>query len=294
MFTFSWLLVSCEVAEPSAETESEMTVPAPPVAADADSDGLSDEQEAKYGTDPQLPDSDGDTLFDGEEVLTYRTDPLSIDSDGDSYRDDHELLEGSDPTNEDSRIYTGGWPYNPNKDLFEDPGFPTSPVRPLRRFGRFWARDQHGEVVDFYDFAKQGGLVVIDGSAGGTWCGPCVTVSEWLSGKSERGDLEIRFGPIREAVNAGEIHWITVLIRGASPDAPSNSPVVTSWSQDYPNEAIPVLTDDGVIANAVNFDPLEQQLLVPSYALLDESLVVQFVGDTEGLLQAVMDRLDAE
>lgn len=38
------------------------------VVADLDNDGLSDEEEAFYGTDPQNPDSDGDGYKDGEEV----------------------------------------------------------------------------------------------------------------------------------------------------------------------------------------------------------------------------------
>src|SRR4051794_7948892 len=48
---------------------------------DSDRDGLTDEVEAKLGTNPTNPDSDGDGLGDGEEVLLWLTDPLEVDTD---------------------------------------------------------------------------------------------------------------------------------------------------------------------------------------------------------------------
>ncbi len=51
---------------------------------DDDDDGLTDFDEFFRGTDPLNPDTDGDGLLDGEEVLTYLTNPLLADTDGDS------------------------------------------------------------------------------------------------------------------------------------------------------------------------------------------------------------------
>ena len=34
---------------------------------DSDGDGLTDRQEARFGTDPAVPDTDGDGLLDGED-----------------------------------------------------------------------------------------------------------------------------------------------------------------------------------------------------------------------------------
>ncbi len=51
---------------------------------DDDNDGLSDLSEFLAGTDPLNPDTDGDGLLDGEEVVTYFTNPLVADTDGDS------------------------------------------------------------------------------------------------------------------------------------------------------------------------------------------------------------------
>lgn len=46
---------------------------------DSDNDGLSDEEEAKWGTDPNNPDSDTDTIKDGEEVRRGMN-PLKADA----------------------------------------------------------------------------------------------------------------------------------------------------------------------------------------------------------------------
>ena len=48
---------------------------------DDDGDGLSNQEEADLGTDPNNPDTDGDGLADGDEV-TLGTDPLDPNSPG--------------------------------------------------------------------------------------------------------------------------------------------------------------------------------------------------------------------
>lgn len=56
--------------EASSTQPSDVVAPSPPVGGtgDADSDGLSDNQEILFGTDQHNPDSDGDGYADGEEV----------------------------------------------------------------------------------------------------------------------------------------------------------------------------------------------------------------------------------
>jgi hypothetical protein len=58
---------------------------------DRDGDGLSDTQEQALGTDPNNPDTDGDSLRDGDEVLIYKTDPKNRDTDGDILSDSDEI-----------------------------------------------------------------------------------------------------------------------------------------------------------------------------------------------------------
>ena len=59
---------------------------------DSDHDGLTNEREVELGTDPHNPDTDGDGLKDGEEVLTYYTNPLKVDTDGDHLTDYDEVV----------------------------------------------------------------------------------------------------------------------------------------------------------------------------------------------------------
>jgi hypothetical protein len=73
---------------------------------DQDMDGLLNEDETKYGTNPNLSDSDGDGRSDGAEVLSG-SDPLDataiyVDSDGDGLSDTFEQGRGFNPNNNDS------------------------------------------------------------------------------------------------------------------------------------------------------------------------------------------------
>ena len=62
------------------------------VEGDTDQDGLANAQETVLGTDPNNPDSDGDGLKDGDEVLIYTTDPRNADSDADGLTDFQEIM----------------------------------------------------------------------------------------------------------------------------------------------------------------------------------------------------------
>ncbi len=67
---------------------------------DSDSDGLTDNEEKELGTNFLQIDSDGDGLFDFNEVKVYFTDPLNPDTDGDGYLDGEEVLQGYNPKGE--------------------------------------------------------------------------------------------------------------------------------------------------------------------------------------------------
>ena len=64
---------------------------------DTDGDGLTNEDEAKSGTDPKNPDTDNDGLSDREEVKVWKTNPLKADTDGDGYNDGEEIKTLNDP-----------------------------------------------------------------------------------------------------------------------------------------------------------------------------------------------------
>ena len=82
--------------------------------ADTDMDGLPDYVETNTGTyngstdtgtDPDVPDTDGDGLDDGAEVITHGTNPLLRDTDNDGFGDGVEVSAGTNPNNQN-----GPWP----------------------------------------------------------------------------------------------------------------------------------------------------------------------------------------
>ena len=81
-----------QVNQPAVETEPVVEKPA-----DADKDGLTDEDEELYGTNPNEIDTDADGLTDRDEVKVFKTDPNNPDTDGDTYADGQEVRGGYDP-----------------------------------------------------------------------------------------------------------------------------------------------------------------------------------------------------
>ncbi|MBQ3446418.1 MAG: VWA domain-containing protein, partial [Synergistaceae bacterium] len=73
---------------------------------DADGDGLTNIQEANYGTNMIVKDTDHDRLTDYDEVMTYGTDPLKADTDGDGVDDGLEVALGSDPLKAETSFTT--------------------------------------------------------------------------------------------------------------------------------------------------------------------------------------------
>ncbi|MBA2595180.1 MAG: hypothetical protein H0V00_00955 [Chloroflexia bacterium] len=94
--------------EPTPETVAVEPTPVATVApsstsGDIDGDGLSDIDEAAYGSDPLNRDFDADGLLDGEEVYVHGADPLNNDSDGDGLLDGEEVNQyGTGPVNSDT------------------------------------------------------------------------------------------------------------------------------------------------------------------------------------------------
>ena len=82
----------------------EFTAGTNPNVPDTDGDGLSDGAEKNtYLTNPLVADTDGDTLSDGAEVNTYFTNPLKRDTDGDNWNDNEEIAGGTNPLLASSR-----------------------------------------------------------------------------------------------------------------------------------------------------------------------------------------------
>ncbi len=84
-------------SERAQATAAAATATAEWLTADSDGDGLTNAEEAQWGTDPSNRDTDGDTLLDGEEV-TQGTSPISKDTDGDGLQDNVDPDPGNVPS----------------------------------------------------------------------------------------------------------------------------------------------------------------------------------------------------
>ncbi len=80
-----------------SEAEESLPPVTPPVVVDTDGDGLTDEEEARLGTDSAKVDTDDDGLTDYEEVIIWKSNPLTADTDGDGYSDGIEVRNGYNP-----------------------------------------------------------------------------------------------------------------------------------------------------------------------------------------------------
>lgn len=86
---------------------------------DTDDDGLFDIYEKVIDTDPFIPDTDGDELPDGYEVLNLNTDPLEIDTDENGISDADEDFDDDNLSNL-GEYQNQTEPFNPDTD---DDGF---------------------------------------------------------------------------------------------------------------------------------------------------------------------------
>lgn len=69
---------------------------------DYDNDGILNDDEIRFGTDPYNADTDNDGIEDYAEIFIYHTNPLLADTDGDGIPDGLEIALSLDPLNPDS------------------------------------------------------------------------------------------------------------------------------------------------------------------------------------------------
>jgi hypothetical protein len=217
---------------------------------DTDGDGLTDKEEEELGTDPELTDTDGDGLSDLEE-RDLGTDGTQYDTDGDGYSDFEENHAGTDPTDDGDVIYQGGWPYNVDKDSIDGLAL-TERIRVGDTMARYIGFDQHGDEVDLYDFAGHGRPILLDTSA--LDCGPCQGLSMWVTGAwsttqfadwltQGQDDTALdSWNVIQDAVEDGDMYWITLMYQSFQTGAPAGQNGVDSWAGDFPHDKIPTLT----------------------------------------------------
>ncbi|PRP90694.1 hypothetical protein ENSA5_62400 [Enhygromyxa salina] len=221
---------------------------------DTDADGLTDDEEAELGTDPAKKDTDGD-----------------------NYWDLWEINEGTDPLDYDSRIYTGFWPYNPDKNELEQGSWETTNTQVGTAFPRDSFLDHHGDMVDLYDFTNftinetnQAAYFIFDLSA--QWCGPCHNVANWISGVDSPDTEWIQelYPSVRGKVHGLQIWWMTFLVE-ANDGSPPTIADVTTWYEIHQDAYIPLLVDADLELRNRFMGPA-----FPHFFLLDPTMHIEF------------------
>ncbi|MEE9385844.1 MAG: hypothetical protein V3V08_20735 [Nannocystaceae bacterium] len=221
-------------------------------ALDTDGDGLTDAEEAVFGSDPNKPDTDEDGLNDKEEQ-DHGTNPNEADSDGDRYWDLWELNEGTDPLDPASVIYACGWPYAPEKDTLKTSGSAGNATA-NEPFARFTGTDQCGDDLDLFDFSGQGKPVVFDIS--GLWCSWCHELAKVMDGQPSQLDGSLAsYGIDKDrlaaAIKNEEIYWVTIISQNATTGVATEDDLQT-WYAQHPNDRVALMLDKiGIAADYV-------------------------------------------
>jgi hypothetical protein len=231
---------------------------------DSDEDGLTDEEEADIGTDPTKKDTDADRYWDSWEVI-----------------------EETDPLDAASRIYTGYWPYNPNKDELEQGSWDSASTIVGRPFPRDSFLDNHGDYVELYDFANyvfpeesggsgQPSYFIFDLSA--QWCGPCHNVANWIAGVDDQNTawIQMTYPTVREKVHSLRIWWITFIVENSNGGLPTMADA-TTWFQLHQDSYIPIMVDE---EQAVRDRFMGN--VFPHFFLLDPEMKIEFFPPPQG------------
>ena len=115
------------------------------------------------GNKPSPEDWDGDGLTNEEEAY-LGSNPEAADTDHDGYDDGLEVESNTDPLDGFDHPYAGGWPIADCRHDLEGTGTTPGQVAP-----QFSLMDQHGDGVRLHDFCDR--VVVIASAA--EWCQPC-------------------------------------------------------------------------------------------------------------------------
>jgi peroxiredoxin len=235
---------------------------------DSDGDGISDNDEISMGTNPMEADSDEDGLTDGEE-LDLLTDNLDSDSDMDGFSDGSEVQIGTDPLDPFSWNYEGGTWCDRSRaaETAYSTGWGLTDVLP-----NFALEDQRGEGLSLYQF--YGNVILLDFSAG--WCSPC---------RDTAAEAQTFWTELRE----DGFMIIHILTQDNGSQEPSTDFLV-SWASQYDIE-FPVTRDPTALAlDAFSAEGLYSAL--PFLVLVDSNMVVDSTYTGSGQDESIRARAE--
>ena len=169
------------------------------------------------------------------------------DDDDSAGDDDDAVDDDDDATDDDDAVseYACGWPSWAGADDIEDPGFGGS-IAVGETYPRVRADDQCGEEVDLYDFGGGPPILVVVYAA---WSWPDRAMAEWLLGGDGSSMGLDDYEDVRDAVNSGDLHWVSMLYHGVESE-PADSNDVDKWHDEFGHSAVPVLAGDDVASAA--------------------------------------------
>lgn len=188
-------------------------------ASDADGDGLTADEEAELGTDPDEADSDGDGYDDKAEVDVGSNptfEPSHIFEDGDYILGAcPELPDVENAGNTGTGQYGSySWDAYQNGDILEN-----------------WeGEDEYGQRVSFYNFCGNYTLITVSA----VWCSPCRAMAQEAT-------------EVQEAVREEVPNFITfdLLWQGLDGGLPPDE-AMQNWKNGYTLDGIPVVRPDDV------------------------------------------------
>lgn len=143
--------------------------------------------------------------------------------------------------------------------------------------------DQHGEVVDLYDFAHWEKDIIVNIAARN--CSPNHGIADWLSGEASSSTYNEE--QLRKAINRGDVYWLELIYSHYLPPTESTPAHASEWSDLTDNEKVPVLADEAL--EAWDFAYAGH---TPTTLLLDQDMTVLDIDIGQvPLADLVVDRL---
>jgi len=217
--------------------------------------------------------------------------------------------------------YTGAWPYNPDKEMINNPGFGVCPMAngcecastescpensectQLYRgkfcvptigatIPRLRAIDQFGEEFDLYDLANQGKPILLE--IGNASASACNYFSSWRSHVSNevvnQKWWKTKFERVRDLIDNKEILWVHIIHTDENKD-PATPETVRLWHEKYKHDNIIILADP-----EAKMKTWVRPTGMPCMLLIDEEMKLQVhtLRGIEEALDGVFQVLDSK